>query len=156
MGRIHWDDVNLTRGYNVAKAYGQSKLANVLFTRELAKRMIHRGVTVNYCHPGAVATSMGIDRKTGFGKGITGLLRPFFLTPAQGADTAIWLATSDDCQGVSREYFCKQKKAYTSKDASDMASAARLFSLSEDMTGVYMCDDVSDLSFHRHILLKFF
>ena len=74
------------KGFNVITAYSQSKLANVLFTRELARRLAGRGITANCCHPGAVATNIGIDRKTGFGKTITSLLKPFFLTPAEGAD----------------------------------------------------------------------
>ncbi|MDF2989435.1 MAG: short-chain dehydrogenase, partial [Eubacterium sp.] len=76
-GRIHFEDYNLTKGYNVITAYGQAKLANLLFTRELARRIASEGITVNCAHPGAVATSMGVDRKTGFGKTITGLLKPF-------------------------------------------------------------------------------
>ena len=72
VGKIHFDDINLHHGYNVVKAYSQSKLANVLFTRELAVRLKDKGITVNCCHPGAVATNMGVDRETGFGKTITG------------------------------------------------------------------------------------
>ena len=94
-GKIHFDDINLRHGYNVVKAYSQSKLANVLFTRELAVRLKDRGITVNCCHPGAVATNMGVDRETGFGKTITGLLKPFFLTPAEGAATAVYLASDE-------------------------------------------------------------
>ena len=77
-GKIHFDDINLNKGFNVIKAYSQSKLANVLFTRELARRVKDRGITVNCCHPGAVATNIGIDRDTGFGKTVTGILKPFF------------------------------------------------------------------------------
>ena len=76
-GKIHFDDITLTKGYNIIKGYSQSKLANVLFTRELARRLKDKGITVNCCHPGAVATNIGIDRETGFGKTITGLLKPF-------------------------------------------------------------------------------
>lgn len=135
-GRIHWDDIHLTRGYNVVKAYGQSKLANVLFTRELARRLEPRGIRVNCCHPGAVATSMGVDRETGFGRTITGILRPFFLTPAQGADTAIWLASTADAADLNGEYFYKRQPAATSKSAKDMAAAKRLFQLSEKLTNI--------------------
>ena len=72
-------------------AYSQSKLANLLFTYELAKKLKGKGVTVNALHPGAVATSMGINRDTGFGKLITKSLRPFFQTAEEGAATAIYL-----------------------------------------------------------------
>ncbi len=62
VGKIHFDDINLTKGFNVVKAYSQSKLANVLFTRELAGRLRDKGITVNCCHPGAGATNMGVNR----------------------------------------------------------------------------------------------
>ena len=71
VGKIYFDDINLCHGYNVVKAYSQSKLANILFTRELASRLNDRRITVNCCHPGAVATNMGVDRENGFGKTIT-------------------------------------------------------------------------------------
>ena len=135
-GKIHFDDINLTRGFNVIKAYSQSKLANVLFTRELAKRVKERGITVNCCHPGAVATNMGVDRETGFGKTITGILKPFFLTPAEGARTAIYLATDESVNDISGEYFYKCKIAKSSKRSKDMELARRLYELSEKLVSV--------------------
>ena len=135
-GKIHFDDINLTRGYNVVKAYGQSKLANVLFTRELARRLKDRGITVNCCHPGAVATNMGVNRETGFGKTITGLLRPFFQTPAEGARTAVFLATDETVKEITGEYFYKCKIAKSSKRSHDMEAARRLWKLSERMVGL--------------------
>ncbi|MBP5304355.1 MAG: SDR family oxidoreductase, partial [Lachnospiraceae bacterium] len=104
-GKIHFDDINLKHGYNVVKAYSQSKLANVLFTKELAQRLRDRGITVNCCHPGAVATNMGVSRETGFGRTITRMLKPFFLTPAEGARTAVFLATDDSVKDVTGKYF---------------------------------------------------
>jgi len=135
-GKIHFDDINLTRGYNVVKAYGQSKLANVLFTRDMAKRLSNRKITVNCCHPGAVATNMGVSRDTGFGKTITGMLKPFFQTPADGARTAVYLATSKEVSSVSGEYFYKCKIAKSSKQSKDMELAARLYEMSVKMTGL--------------------
>lgn len=134
-GKIHFDDINLTKGFNVFTAYSQSKLANVLFTRELALRLRPRGITVNCCHPGAVATNIGIDRETGFGKTITGLLKPFFQTPRQGAGTAIFLATDPSVASVAGEYFYKKKIAKSSKRSKDMELAARLFKFSEGLVG---------------------
>ena len=125
-GRIHFEDINLTHGFNVIKAYSQSKLANVLYTRELARRTRKRGITVNCCHPGAVATNIGIDRDTGFGKTITGILKPFFQTPEQGARTAIFLATDDSVKNISGEYFYKCKVANSSKRSKDMRLARKL------------------------------
>ena len=136
VGKIHFNDINLRHGYNVVKAYSQSKLANVLFTRELALRLKNRGITVNCCHPGAVATNMGVDRETGFGKTITGLLRPFFLTPAEGAATAIFLATDDSVRRISGGYFYRCRIAKSSKRSKSRKLARKLFDLSEEMVSV--------------------
>lgn len=133
VGNIHFEDINLEKGYNVIKAYSQSKLANVLFTREQARCLRDRGITVNCCHPGAVATNIGIDRNTGFGKTITSLLKPFFQTPAEGARTAIFLATDDSVKNISGEYFYKCKIAPSSKKSKDMELAKRLYKLSENL-----------------------
>ena len=132
-GKIHFDDINLKRGYNVVKAYSQSKLANVLFTKELAKRLKDKGITVNCCHPGAVATNIGIDRETGFGKTITGLLKPFFQTPAEGARTAIFLATDESVRFITGEYFYKCKVAASSKRSKDPELAKKLYEFSEEL-----------------------
>lgn len=132
-GRIHFNDINLHKRFNVIKAYSQSKLANVLFTRELARRLKKRGITVNCCHPGAVATNIGIDRDTGFGKTITGLLKPFFLTPRQGADTAIFLAADDAVKDITGEYFYRRMIARSSRRSKDMRLARRLYKFSEQL-----------------------
>lgn len=135
-GKIHFDDINLTKGFNVIKAYSQSKLANVLFTRELARRVKDRGITVNCCHPGAVATNIGIDRDTGFGKTVTGLLKPFFQTPEQGARTAIFLASDDSVSDITGEYFYKCRIAKSSKRSKDMELAKKLFEFSGELVGI--------------------
>lgn len=132
-GKIHFDDINLKKGYNVIKGYSQSKLANVLFTRELARRLKDKGITVNCCHPGAVATNIGIDRETGFGKTITGLLKPFFQTPAEGARTAIFLATDDSVKDITGEYFYRCKIAHSSRRSKDMNLAKKLYEFSEQL-----------------------
>ena len=132
-GKIHFDDINLTKGYNIIKGYSQSKLANVLFTRELARRLKDKGITVNCCHPGAVATNIGIDRETGFGKTITGLLKPFFQTPAEGARTAIFLATDDSVKDITGEYFYRCKIANSSRRSKDMNLAKKLYEFSEKL-----------------------
>ena len=132
-GKIHFDDINLTKGYNVIKGYSQSKLANVLFTRELARRLKDKGITVNCCHPGAVATNIGIDRETEFGKTITGLLKPFFQTPAEGARTAIFLSTDDSVKDITGEYFYRCKIANSSRRSKDMNLAKKLYEFSEKL-----------------------
>ena len=131
VGKIHFDDINLTHGFNVVRAYSQSKLANVLFTRELAERLRKRKITVNCCHPGAVATNMGVDRETGFGKTITGLLRPFFQTPEEGAETAVYLATDEAVRKISGGYFYRCQIAKSSKRSKSRKTAGRLYELSE-------------------------
>ena len=131
VGKIHFDDINLTHGFNVVRAYSQSKLANVLFTRELAERLRKRKITVNCCHPGAVATNMGVDRETGFGKTITSLLRPFFQTPEEGAETAVYLATDEAVRKISGGYFYRCQIAKSSKRSKSRKTAGRLYELSE-------------------------
>ncbi len=135
-GKIHFADVNLKKNYNVWRAYAQSKLANVLFTYELSERLKGTKVTANCLHPGAVATAMGIDRNTGFGTFITGLLKPFFQTPEEGAQTAIYLATSHEVDGVTGKYFYRKSPIPSSKRSYDKDLAKKLWELSERMTGL--------------------
>ena len=132
-GRIHFDDINLSKGFNVITAYSQSKLANVLFTRELARRLKSRRISVNCCHPGAVATNIGIDRDTGFGKTITSLLKPFFQTPKEGAKTAIFLAMDDSVKNITGGYFYKFRIAKSSRRSKDKALAKRLYEFTEEL-----------------------
>ncbi len=133
VGKIYFNDINLRKGYNVVKAYSQSKLANVLFTRELARRLKKRKITVNCCHPGAVATNMGVDRETGFGKTVTGMLKPFFQTPAEGAETAVFLATDASVAHMTGGYFYRCKPAKSSKRSKDRKLAKRLYEFSEEL-----------------------
>lgn len=136
MGRIHWDDPHLTRGFNVARGYAQSKLANVLFARALAGKLAGTPVTVNSLHPGAVSTSIGVNRGTGFGQSVHALLRPFFLTPEQGAETALYLALSPEAAGTSGEYFYKKKVQRLKAHAMDDEAADRLWTWSLRETGL--------------------
>jgi NAD(P)-dependent dehydrogenase (short-subunit alcohol dehydrogenase family) len=135
-GKIHFEDVNLKNNYNLARAYAQSKLANVLFTYELAERLKGTGVTANCLHPGAVATQMGINRDTGFGTFITRLLKPFFQTPAEGASTAIYLASSREVEGISGKYYYKKKPVKSSKLSYDKELARQLWDISMRMSGL--------------------
>ncbi|TMV49494.1 SDR family oxidoreductase [Paenibacillus mesophilus] len=137
-GRIHFEDPHLTRGFNAVKGYAQSKLANVLFVRELAERLRGGGgtVTVNAVHPGAVATDFGVDRRTGFGRSVYRLLRPFFRTPAEGAATAVYLATANEVAGVTGQYFYDNKPAPVSALAQDAVTAKRLWEWSEREVGL--------------------
>lgn len=136
VGSIHWDDPNLGKGFNVAKGYAQSKLANILFTKELARRLQPTRVTVNALHPGAVSTSLGVNRDTGFGKAVYKLLRPFFLSPLEGARTAIYMASSPEVEHVTGEYYVKCKPDKTTEKARDPKLAARLWEWSELQVGM--------------------
>lgn len=131
IGKIHFDDPTLIKGFNVFKGYAQSKLANVLFMTELAHRLENTHVTVNAVHPGAVSTDLGVNRKTGFGKLVHRVLRPFFKTPAQGAATAIYLATSPEVDGVSGAYFLNKKINPLTKKAKDLVMADQLWQWSD-------------------------
>ncbi|MGB4660411.1 MAG: SDR family oxidoreductase [Mobilitalea sp.] len=143
IGKIHFEDLQLTKHYNVISAYGQSKLATLLFTRELAARLHSYGITVNACHPGAVATSMGVDRKTGFGKTIVSLLKPFFLTPKEGAKTGVYLATSKAVAMKSGQYYYKCKVFKSSKISHSKKLSRKLFEISETLTGESFEDVIS-------------
>ncbi|QSS98822.1 SDR family oxidoreductase [Pontibacillus sp. ALD_SL1] len=130
-GKIHFDNPHLHNQFSVIKGYGQSKLANLLFTRELARRLQGTSITVNAIHPGAVSTSLGVSRETGFGSTIHKLLRPFFQTPAEGADTAIYLATDPNVTS-SGSYYYKRKPTPLKKNAKDDEVAKRLWEWSEE------------------------
>ncbi len=132
-GKIHFEDIHLKKNFNLVKAYSQSKLANVLFTYELAERLEGSGVTVNALHPGAVATEMGINRETGFGRALTGMLKPFFKTPQEGASTTVYLAVSDEVEGVTGKYYCDKKAIPSSKLSYDQELAKKLWEVSEKL-----------------------
>src|SRR5881628_1547976 len=93
-GRIDFDDLQGARNYSGQRAYSQSKLANIMFTNELARRVARSGVTANAVHPGVVRTSFGAEDQAWFFTLMSGVIRPFLKTPAQGAETPIYLASS--------------------------------------------------------------
>jgi len=136
MGRIDFDDLQGERSYSGARAYSQSKLANVLFTYELARRLPASAVTANALHPGVVRTSFGADDPAGVQRLLMPLVRPFMKTPAQGAATSIHLASSPDVEGVTGRYFANSKPRRSSKRSYDEAAAARLWQVSADLVGL--------------------
>ncbi len=135
VGKINFNDINLDKGYSLIKAYSRSKLANILFTYELARRLEGTGVTANCLHPGAVASQMGVNRETGFGTMIMAILRPFFQTPLEGARTSIYLATSKEVEGVTGKYYYKCKPIPSSKQTYDQHLAKKLWDKSEELVG---------------------
>jgi retinol dehydrogenase 13 len=132
-GKIERDNFNSEKSYNRHKAYFNSKLANVLYTRELAKRLKGSGVIVNCCHPGAVKTEIQRDGIPIIFYPIAIFVLPFLKTAKQGAQTQITLAIDPDLANVSGKYFdnCKEKKA--SKRGQDDATAEWLWNKSIEM-----------------------
>ncbi|MFD9627255.1 SDR family oxidoreductase [Peribacillus muralis] len=135
-GKFDFDDPYFQKGFNVVKGYGRSKLANVWFMKGLAKRLEGTSVSVNALHPGAVATNIGVDRDTGFGKRFIKLLVPFFKTPEKGAQTAVFLATSERVKTSSGSYFYDEKEAPISKLAQDDELVERFWHWSEQQVGL--------------------
>ena len=134
--RMDLDDPQFAhRRYSGMAAYGQSKLANILFTAELARRLEGTGVTANCLHPGVVGSDFG--RRAGglFGLGWR-IIRPFALSPERGARTSIYLATSPEVAGVTGRYFFRSRPAQPSSLARDADLARRLWDASERMTGL--------------------
>lgn len=134
-GHIDFDDLQGEKGYGGWRAYSQAKLAQVLFTYELARRLKGTGVTANCLHPGAVATNIW-SRPLGWAGFVMKLTRLFMIGPEGGARTPIYLATSADVEGVSGKYFTKKKEKESSKESNDEKVAQRLWRVSEELTGL--------------------
>jgi retinol dehydrogenase 14 len=136
MGRIDFDDLGGERSYSGMRAYSQSKLANVLFTYELAKRLDGGGVTANALHPGMVRTGFGAEDAGTLQRLFTPLMRPFMKSPAQGAETAIHLASAPELLGITGCYFAGSKRKASSKRSYDEATAGRLWRVSAELVGI--------------------
>ncbi len=131
-GNIQLDDLQFEKKYSAFRAYAQSKLANVLFTTELARRLAGTGVTVNAVDPGTVRTSLGSDQWI-FRLAVK---LPFFVSPDQGAQTAVHVATAPEIEGVTGKYFAKSKEKTPSKRAQDAALAKQLWDISAKLTNL--------------------
>ena len=136
MGRIDLDDLQGGRGYNGQRAYNQSKLANVLFTYELARRLEGTGVTATVLHPGVVRTSFGLEDSGRWMRLMLPLVRPFMKTPEQGASTVVHLAGSPEVDGVTGAYFVNRRAKRSSKVSYDRDLARRLWEVSSALVGV--------------------
>jgi len=129
---LPFDDLQSTHTYKGMRVYGESKLANILFTVELARRLAGTGVTANCLHPGTVATGYARDGDThGFLAFGVKVIKPFVKTPEQGARTSVDLATSPEVADVSGGYFVNAKRRSPSKAAQDADAARRLWAASE-------------------------
>lgn len=128
-GRIRFDDLQGERRYFGFRAYSQSKLAQVLFTRELARRLEGTGVTVNACHPGVIRTNLAMG---GTSLAVR-VVKMFLRSPEKGAETPIYLAASPEVEGITGEYFVRKHTRLPSLWAQDPAIARRLFDVSLEL-----------------------
>jgi len=133
--RLDLDDPQLARGWDSWRAYANSKLANILFTRELARRLAGTGVTANCAHPGMVRTRFGREARLPVRVAVT-LARPFLLSPQRGASTIVYLATSPEVAAATGGYYVRCQRREPSAVARDDAAARRLWQLSEELTGL--------------------
>jgi NAD(P)-dependent dehydrogenase (short-subunit alcohol dehydrogenase family) len=130
MGPLDLEDLQARRGYAGMKVYGRSKLANVLFANELARRLDGAGVTSNSLHPGVVATGFGRN-DPGWMRVLVTLARPFLVTPERGARTSLHVAASPDVAGVTGRYFKDRRAVAPAPFARDEAVQRRLWEVSE-------------------------
>lgn len=136
-GKLDFADLQLKKSYSTFRAYGTSKLCNILFTRELARRLESSGVTANCLHPGFVGTRFGLNNaKSAVMRGLQRVIMTFGLKPEEGAKTIIHLASSPDVATISGEYFYKCKIIAPSLAAQNDADAARLWEVSAKIAGV--------------------
>ena len=133
---LDFDDLGTKQSYGFMKAYGRSKLANVLFTYELARRLEGTGITANALHPGAVATSFGSNNTVWYARPMLALFRLFATTPEKGAETSVYLASSPEVEGVSGKYYVNKRPVASSEASYDEVSAKGLWRISEELTGL--------------------
>ena len=136
MGRIDLDDLQGERSYNGQRAYSASKLANVLFTYELARRLEGTAVTATVLHPGVVRTAFGRADAGRFMRLMLPFVTPFMKTPEQGAETPIHLAASSEVEGITGVYFANRRPRRSSAASQDRSLARRLWEASAALTGV--------------------
>jgi NAD(P)-dependent dehydrogenase (short-subunit alcohol dehydrogenase family) len=133
--QMPFDDLQQTQGrYSGLRAYGQSKLANIMFTYALARRLTGSNVTANTLHPGFVASGFARNNGVGMNLAMT-IVRPFAISPEQGAQTTLYLASSPQAETVSGQYFVKCQRARSSPESYDKAGQERLWEVSEQLTG---------------------
>jgi retinol dehydrogenase-14 len=132
-GHIEFDDLQGERSYSGALAYNQSKLANVMFTYELARHLQGNSVTANVLHPGVVSTGFGSEDPGRLQRWLVPLIRPLMKDPSRGAATSIYVASSPDLAHVTGRYFANCKPKRTSRASYDRAVSARLWQASADL-----------------------
>jgi NAD(P)-dependent dehydrogenase (short-subunit alcohol dehydrogenase family) len=133
--KIDFDNLQLTHGYGPWVAYGRSKLMNLLFTQELARRLEGTGVSANALHPGFVASNFG-KHGSRFWTVVFTLMRPFMVSSKEGAETVVYLASSPEVAGATGWYYTDCHPVTPSSQARDAATAQRLWEVSERLTGL--------------------
>lgn len=136
MGRIDLDDLQGARRYSGQRAYNQSKLANVMFTYELARRLQGSDVTANALHPGVVRTAFGQEDSGAWMRRLLPVVRPFMKSPERGADTSVLLASAPELEHVSGRYFVRGRATRSSRASYDTEVAARLWQVSAELVGL--------------------
>lgn len=136
VGKMDFDDLQGERSYSGGRAYNQSKLANLLFTYELARRLEGTSVTANALHPGVVSTSFGAEDPARLQHLLLPVMRPFMKSAGRGAATSIHVASSPELRTVSGQYFFKSRPKESSKRSRDTTAAGRLWQSSADLVGI--------------------
>ncbi len=131
--RIDFEDLQGEKKYSGYRAYGRSKLANILFTYELARRLEGTGVTANCLHPGVVRTGFGKDGGGLMAVGVR-VAAPFMMSPEKSAKAAVWLASAPELEHVTGKFYSKSKEAKSSAESYDVEAARRLWEVSEQLT----------------------
>ena len=132
--RMNFDDIQSEKNYKPFKVYSYSKLANILFTRKLSEILKDDNITVNCLHPGVVATGFASQNDSKFQKFLFKLSKPFMRSSNKGAETSIYLSSSDDVSDVSGKYFYNSKVSKISSGASNEEDAERLWRISMELT----------------------
>jgi NAD(P)-dependent dehydrogenase (short-subunit alcohol dehydrogenase family) len=136
MGKIVFEDLMGELKYSGQTAYNQSKLANVMFTYELAKRLSGTGVTATALHPGMTSTAFSAEDPSRAFAPLVAVMRPFMRSPQKGAETPVYLASSPEVEGVTGRYFANRKAKESNRSSYDTTTTARLWRISTDLVGL--------------------
>ena len=136
MGTVDFDDLMGEHSYSGQRAYNQSKLANVMFTYELARRLEGTGVTATAHHPGMTSTAFGAEDMARGWRPMIAVMRVFMQRPARGAETPVYLASSPEADGVTGRYFANRKTKQSHASTYDRATTARLWDVSAGLVGL--------------------
>jgi len=136
MGKIHFDDLMGEQSYSAQRAYNQSKLANVMFTYELARRFQGTGVTATTLHPGMTNTAFSAEDPSRAFAPLVAVMRPFMRSPEKGAETPIYLASSPEAEGLTGQFFANRASKRSNKASYDREVTARLWDVSAELVSL--------------------